>query len=513
MSERKRKMLENSWAHQFSSEIFANIDEMMFAPLYSEKTNSRPNSPINVIFGALILKDFMCLTEDEFVETMEFDFRYQYALHTTSFEQQPISDRTFSRFRERVTAYELVTGIDLIHECMVSLADHICKFMDLNPLIKRMDSMMVESNIKKMGRLELIYTCLSNLVTSLKRGGYLEVIKGLEDYADPNNRNKVVYYEKDIPQSERLQKVIDDAVKLLPLCKETHEETTDYQLLMRAISEQTKDDGNGHIIPKDKGEMDSTILQNPADPDATYRCKAGKEHRGYVANITETVGENGSIITDYQYDVNTRSDASFIKEYVDNQDESPEAVALITDGAYDSHTIKMAAAKKGIAVLSTGLIGKHPKPILSQFEITDEGTVSKCPEGNTPKSSSYIKQSNSTRVSFLREQCENCPHRSECNPELKERVATMTISLNSRKRLMESLEVMDEDVRNKISRIRNGVETSPSILRNKYGVDKMPARGKLKTKHLFGFKIGAQNFAKLMRYVKGKSKCRTLATV
>ena len=69
---------------------------------------------------------------------------------------------------------------------------------------------------------------------------------------------------------------------------------------------------------------------------------------------------------------------------------------------------------------------------------------------------------------------------------------------------------MDDDTRSKISRIRNSIETSPSIFRNKYGVDKMPVRGKLKTKYRFGFKVGAQNFAKLMRFVNGKSKCRAL---
>ena len=35
------------------------------------------------------------------------------------------------------------------------------------------------------------------------------------------------------------------------------------------------------------------------DPDATYREKAGKEHRGYSANIEETVGRNGSVVTGY----------------------------------------------------------------------------------------------------------------------------------------------------------------------------------------------------------------------
>lgn len=83
LSECKQRILDKSWAKPFSDIIFSNIDEMLFAPRYSEKTNSRPNSPVNVIVGALILKELNGLTDDEIIEECEFDFRYQYALHTT----------------------------------------------------------------------------------------------------------------------------------------------------------------------------------------------------------------------------------------------------------------------------------------------------------------------------------------------------------------------------------------------------------------------------------------------
>ena len=59
--------------------------------LYSNKA-SRPNTPVNVVVGALILKELLGLTDDELVEGLMFDIRYQYALHTTSFEEQPLSD-------------------------------------------------------------------------------------------------------------------------------------------------------------------------------------------------------------------------------------------------------------------------------------------------------------------------------------------------------------------------------------------------------------------------------------
>lgn len=510
LSPRKQRILEKSWAKPFSDHIFSNIDEMIFAPLYSEKANSRPNAPVNVIVGALILKELNGLTDDEILEECECDFRYQYALHTTSYENQPISDRTFSRFRERNAAYELVTGKDLIHDCIVGLSEHIRQFMGIGLGIKRMDSMMIEANIKKMGRLELLYTCLSNLVKAISRDGELTLPEGFGAYADPNNRNKVVYYAKDIPQEQRLQKVIDDAVTLLPLCRERYVETTDYQLLVRAVSGQTKDGGDGRRIPKGKGDgMTASVLQNPSDPDATYRDKANKPHRGYSANLTEAVSEKGSVVIDYQYDVNTKSDSSFLQDYIREQDEEQAASVLITDGAYSGGDNQASAAGKNITLLTTGLIGRKPQKILSEFRLNEEETaVLSCPAGHAPKSCSYIRQSETFRVSFHCADCLNCPRRDECSPAVKERTAVKFISLKSRRKLGSN--ILDEETRTLIGRIRNGVETVPSVIRNKYGVDKMPVHGKLRTKQFFGFKVAALNFTKLVRSLKGKEKCRAL---
>ncbi len=57
-----------------------------------------------------------------------------------------------------------------------------------------------------------------------------------------------------------------------------------------------------------------------------------------------------------------------------------------------------------------------------------------------------------------------------------------------------------------IARVRNGVETIPSMLRRRYEIDRMPVRGKIRMKHLFGFKIGALNFRKLSNYLDRREK-------
>lgn len=383
--------------------------------------------------------------------------------------------------------------------------------MDIAPTVRRMDSMMIESNIRQMGHLELLYTCLANLVREIARYGQAGLLEGLDDYENPNNRNRVIYHDQSTPQNEKIQKVINDAVSLLPKCRDEYGQTDDYRLLQRAIDEQTKKDDKGNRVPKNKEDgMTPDILQNPSDPDATYRSKAGKSHKGYCANLIEAVDEKGSIIIDYQYDVNTRSDASFIKEYLENSEVSEETSSLITDGAYAGEEASGLAADKNMNLLTTGLLGRKPKEILGKFLLDESGRqISSCPAGNVPKSGSYIKQSDSIRISFHRHQCEGCPYQSQCNPNIKKKTASLLIPLKSRRRILESAELMDEETRTLISRIRNGVETVPSVLRNKYAVDKMPVRGKLKTKLFFGFKVATLNFSKLMRFTQGKLKCRS----
>ncbi|MCI9329453.1 MAG: hypothetical protein HFH22_06475 [Ruminococcus sp.] len=77
------------------------------------------------------------------------------------------------------------------------------------------------------------------------------------------------------------------------LCGVAYDDSSSYQLLLRVLKAQAvqREDGAYRLRTKEDGGMDATILQNPADPDATYREKAGKQHRGYVANVIEASGK------------------------------------------------------------------------------------------------------------------------------------------------------------------------------------------------------------------------------
>ena len=264
------------------------------------------------IYGERVSEiDVSDLTVDEIVENLMLDLHLQYALHTTSYEEQPISDKTLSRFRKRCYDYETLHGVDLYHNCVKDLGGKIAKIMKLNGRIRRMDSMMIESNIRFLSRMELIYTCISKLVVYLTKNHPDKVSEQLEHYADPNDYNRIFYHQRNDDMDRIIQTLLTDSDCLLELCKTDFEEITEYQLFVRCLSDQTVvENEKRRLRTKEDGTMNSSALQSPSDPDATYRNKSGKLYRGYAANIEETVGENGSVVTDYQFDKNTHTDSN-----------------------------------------------------------------------------------------------------------------------------------------------------------------------------------------------------------
>ena len=502
LTNREKRFLDRSWATQFAERIFPLIDEEKFSVLYSDKA-SRPNSPVNVMVGALILKELRNQTDDEVFESLLFDVRYQRALHTESFDEQPMSDTSLKRFRKRCLTYEMEHGVDLVHECITGLSGEMAKLMNISGRIQRMDSMMIASNIKRLSRMELIYTCLSNFVTYLHKAEGDGRLSGLEHYYDPDDMNAVIYHKRLESGDARMQAILNDADRLLKSCEGGYDDVEHYQLLVRVIREQAvrNEDGTLRLKTKADGGMDSSMLQNPADPEATYREKAGKQNRGYAANITEDVSEGRSIVTDYQFEQNTHSDTDFLSEHLDREEKIPEQRTLVTDGAYASNGLREKAGKKNIKLVTTDLPGRESKDIYADYVFSEDGkSIIKCPVGNTPASSSYIKSTGQCRASFDRKCCENCPHRDKCNPVFGNKKAVVKLSYKSseRARIQRS---MTGSLFRFIARVRNGAETVPSILRRRYRIDRMPVRGRIRMKHLLGFKVGALNFQKLSKYL------------
>lgn len=510
LTEREQRVLSKSWAKPFAEIIFPAIDETPFAVLYSAK-DSRPNTPVNVLIGASVLQQLTDQSDDEINDSLMFDVRYQYALHTTSFKEQPLSDRSLGRFRARCNAYYDETGIDLLHDAVMALTDEMAKLMKLNHQLKRMDSMMVASNIKKMSRLELLYTCVSNLVKKMKALD-LSFPENLNHYTENNDRNKVIYHNRSEETSSKIDTILNDIKTLLPLCEGKMDDTSEYLLFVRAVKEQTLIDNEGHfrLRTTDDGGMHSGILQNPADPDATFRSKAGKEYRGYTANVIEEVNDAGdSLVTDYQFEQNIYSDKKFTEDVLNSmptpESESNEETHIIADGAFTCEEELL--SEKNVVLVNTNLTGKDAPDINADFEFNEaENRITKCPGGFTPRSCSYNAKNGQCVASFERSNCEKCPYHDKCNPKWHKRTCQKVLSAKSKRRAIQQRQRASEEFK-AISAFRNGIETIPSILRRKYDVDHMPVRGKTRCRYFFGCKIAALNIKKFCKYLQGLDNC------
>ena len=136
----------------------------------------------------------------------------------------------------------------------------------------------------------------------------------LEHYYDPNDFNRTICHSRSTDTDSRIEELLDDAEKLIERCGGGFAEDTEYQLLVRCLSEQTiVEAGKRRLRTKEDGGM----LQSPADPEATFREKAGEQHRGCVGNIEESVGENGSVVTGYGYETNNTGDSAMLRDHLE----------------------------------------------------------------------------------------------------------------------------------------------------------------------------------------------------
>ena len=61
----------------------------------------------------------------------------------------------------------------------------------------------------------------------------------LKHYADPNDYNRIFYHQRNDDMEAIIQTLLADSDCLLELCKTDFEETTEYQLFVRCLSDQT----------------------------------------------------------------------------------------------------------------------------------------------------------------------------------------------------------------------------------------------------------------------------------
>lgn len=500
LTEREQKRLKNSWAETFSNEIFPLINEERFSVLYSDNPASRPNNPVNVYMGLLMLKEIFTQSDEECIDSLMFDLRYQFALHTTSFEEQPISKNSLSNFRTAVYRYNEENGVDLIQEEIESHAKEFTKLLNIDGRTIRMDSLMVSSSCKKLSRLEIIYSCVSRMLSEIRKTEVLEVPEKFKPYFDEGHRNDTIYRSKGTDIQTKLNKVTDDALELFYYCIGSKlTESKDYQLLSRMLGEQIQN-VDGKIELKPAKEISPKSLQNPTDPDATFRTKGNEDYIGYVANVVETFDDKNSIITQYDLQKNNYSDKAFSEDIITKLGEQENTTTVIVDGAYYSENVSKKAFENNMNFVPTNLVGRSSSEENTgheKFTIDETNhVVLKCPMNHAPTDSKYKREV--YRAHFSKDLCDNCPHRPNCPVSEQKKQYLLEVSETKLHRSILRAKMGTEEYQ-KIASKRAGVEGVPSTLRRQYNVDNLPVRGRVRSKVWLGLKIGAINCKRLIK--------------
>jgi len=487
LTEREMKHLMNSWAETFSKKIFPFIKEDRFSLLYSDYPASRPNNPVNVYFGLLILREIFNQSDEEALNSLMFDIRYQHALHTTSFQEQPVSKNSLTNFRAAVYRYNQEHGVDLIQEEIEAQAKSFSKLPNIEGKTVRMDSLMISSSCRKLSRLEIIYSTVSRLIKIIDKNTTLP--EYFKPYLNESHYNDTIYRARDKDLNTKIKKVLKDGVRLYSIYRKDKEisNTEEFKLLARMLKEQKR--SSKHISPNS--------LQNPTDPDATYRNKGKKKHIGYTANIVEKFDDKNRMIEGYDLQKNTYSDQRFAQEAI----ERLEDTTLLTDVSED---INNKARARCIKMIPTNLIGETKNSNCDKFEIDEkEHLVKKCPSGHKPINSKF--KEGSYRAHFDKKHCNNCPSRKDC-PAIKQkksylfRVSEKTLH---RSRLITKMGTSEYQ---ELAKKRAGIEGIPSVLRRRYKIDHLPVRGEVRSKVWLGFKISAINCKRLIKGLINRPK-------
>jgi len=504
LSDKRKKQLENGWPGKFRDNIFYKIDELKFAPMY-HKSLGAPNFPVNILIGLEVLKQLFDVSDLELFELFHFDVRYLKAFDIKAVGDVDLADRTYYNFRERVVNYINDTGHNPVAEVFDELVENFIEVADLDIDVQRMDSTLIEANIKHLSRIQLMRKVLSDFIEKLNQGqknrihkNTLKILddKEFDEYLDALGKEKVL--------NKLLGKL--NSVKEHFKNDTSVNQTRAYQQLERVIEDQSIMTSRD-LIAKDDSEIEPSSLQNPYDEDATYRKKGKKSSQGYALNITETANPDNpaQMITDVSLKANIFSDPKFLQTRLPEIKYKTPLKKLIVDGSYYGPDSLKIAAKEEVEIIPTALTGKTPKYSTAEFGVDDNNNIEHCPEGFAPLKTKYLEDTETIAAWFEKSKCLNCGYQDKC--PVKEQKKNMTVRFKTRRYERDKLRAKFSDPEYKrLQKQRPAIEGTFSALKRSQGLNRFKTVGLIKNSCITMFSALGYNLKQLIKVEKARSK-------
>ena len=413
-----RERLQNSWAETFYREFFCRLDEQAFAVLYADQP-SRPNVPVNVLVGLEFLKAANGWSDEEMYNEFCYNVQVRYALGYRHLGEGYFDLRTLYYFRERLARHMQETGENLLEQAFEQVTDEQLRAFSLKTGKQRMDSTLLASNIRQMGRVQLLVTVLQRVWRMLSE-------EDQQRYADlfapylKKHAGQYVYRLKKEDLPVHLQRIGEAMRRLLTELEAAYGDQPTYHILARVFAEHFRLEPEGLQV-KEAGELSASSLQSPDDLEATYREKRGQGHRGYVVNLAETCDPENPVqlITQVQVAPNTTDDSVLLAEALPDLKARTGVETLITDGSYGSSNNDVLLAAHQVTLIQTAMRGRPQDPerfYLEDFQVQADASGRPeqvtCPKGKSARVSASL--SGKTWVAVFGQTCATCAERARC---------------------------------------------------------------------------------------------------
>ncbi|MBW2639625.1 MAG: transposase [Deltaproteobacteria bacterium] len=487
LSPKRRRMLDESWPGLFRQHLLDEMPVDQISPFFCEDFG-RPGKELYTLLGALLFQQTMDLNDMDTVEQLSFNIQWHYALNITeeSDSAKYISEKTLWSWRQVLIEHKLDQLI------FNNMSEKLAKVFHVDTSNQRIDSVHIQSNMRRLGRIGIFSRTIHKFLINLKRHhqNLFDTISSqlVERYVSQKALSAFSMV-KPSESAKTLKTVSADLYDLIEQFKDRHRvcEMHSYKLMQRVLNEQcnvqSHDTGCNVTVKKPK-EIPSDSLQNPSDPDAAY---SGHKGQGYQIQLMETFSRSEdkkekektlNLITHVSAEKACEHDSNALMPAIEdtqNRELGPEKV--LGDTLYGSDDNLQKAKGAQVELISPAYKGGHTGDInLSHFSFDDKGRVVTCPAGKHPYEVRYKKKTRRYSARFDLKHCTSCPYVDQCPvvPGKKNyflRYSDKDYRLAERRRYEASEEFID------IYRYRAGVEATMSQYNALTGVKRLRIRG------------------------------------
>lgn len=447
--------------------------------------------------SVLLLKEVFDLTDEEALEQLEWNTAWHYALDVLP-EEAHTCQKTLHNFRAKLLGDDQGAGF------FESTTARLIEKAGLTTRRQRQDSTHIVSNIKVLTRLGLFVSTVTQFLEALRKehprlcAVVREEICGR--YLDREG------YFADARSSEAPRRLAEAALDAHWLVQRfvDHRSVSameSFALLRRLYDEQCVPPQEDEPVRIELQERPSSAsLQSPSDPDATY----GHKGKGYEVQLAETCEESNPFQVVTAVSVNGANESDHrqvlpILEQAERTCGKPPEV-MHADCGYGSGENIVAAKERGTELLAP--IGTQASDglTLSDFELSGDGEVVRCPVGEAPIAHETTQDGKVRLAVFAAEPCATCPLADACPTKKRsdQRVLRFTApeaAVAYRRAVQETPAFKERH------KIRSGIEATNSELKRCHGLGKLRVRRRARVELSARFKVLGLNVKRFVAHL------------